>query len=95
MPGFESYYSLKKKMFPIFFNFFGETQINIAMNAHDTNSFYMLLEVMIKLQDCFESSFLINNWLLDAFREGLNIVQLLESQILSTVLTPALIEHWG
>jgi hypothetical protein len=25
MPGFETYYSATKKMFPIFFNFFGET----------------------------------------------------------------------
>jgi hypothetical protein len=66
-------------MFPIFFNFFGETQINIARSAHDNLSFYMLLEVIIKLQNCFESSFLINTWIIDAFKEGLDIVPLLES----------------
>lgn len=25
MPGFESYYNTENKMFPIFYNFFGET----------------------------------------------------------------------
>jgi hypothetical protein len=39
----------------------------------------MLLEVIIKLQNCFESSFLINTWIIDAFKEGLDIVPLLES----------------
>lgn len=35
MPGFEEYYITEKKMFPIFFNFFGQTHLTIALGAHD------------------------------------------------------------
>ena len=95
MPGFESYFTIDKKMVPIFYNFFGETQINIALLAHDNASFYKLLDTFIKMQACLESSFLVNSWLLRAFEEGLDIVPLLESQIMQTKLTGAIIEHWG
>jgi len=67
MPGFEDYYKVDKKMFPIYYNFFGETQINIALLAHDNDSFYRLLAILIKMQSCIESSFLVSNWLLSAF----------------------------
>ena len=40
MPGFDRYYQEEKKMFPIFFNFFGESQLTIALSANDTESFY-------------------------------------------------------
>jgi hypothetical protein len=94
MPGFEAYYNTEKKMFPVYFNFFGETQINLALAAHDNTSFYLLLELILKMQACVESSFLINTWLIMAFREGLDIVPLLDSQIMQTVLSPSIIEHW-
>jgi hypothetical protein len=64
MPGFEDYFNTEKKMFPIFYNFRGETQINLAMQARDINSFYRLLDTLIKMQACIESSFLVSNWLL-------------------------------
>ncbi len=54
-------------MFPIFYNFFGVSQITIALAAHDKKSFYKLMFVLINMQDCFESSFLINSWMLQAF----------------------------
>jgi hypothetical protein len=58
-------------MFPIFFNFFGETQLTIALSAHDNKSFYKLMNTFIDMQGCQESSFLVNAWFLKALREGL------------------------
>jgi hypothetical protein len=94
MPGFESYYDVEKKMFPIFYNFYGETQINIALLAHDNPSFYKLLDIFVKMQACLESSFLVNSWLLKAFEEGLDIICLLNSQIMQTKLNASFVEHW-
>ena len=48
MPGFETYYIKEKKMYPIYFNFFGQSQIQLALRAHDNKSFYRLMDVMIK-----------------------------------------------
>ena len=64
---FKEYYVIKKKMFPIFFNFFGQTQLSIALQANDIASFYKLLETFIKMQSYFESSYLVGGWLLSAF----------------------------
>jgi hypothetical protein len=85
MPGFEEYYKAEKKIFPIYYNFFGQSPITIALMAHDNKSFYKLLDVMVTQQNCMESSFLVSPWLLNAFGEGLDIVSLLDSQILSTL----------
>lgn len=79
MPGFEEYFNTEKKMFPIFYNFFGETQISTALLAHDKESFYWLLKTLIKVQSCIESSFLVGSWLLQAFEDGLEIMELLDS----------------
>lgn len=54
-------------MFPIYYNFFGETVITIALKAHDNQSFYKLMFTLIKMQNCFESSFLVNTWMISAF----------------------------
>jgi hypothetical protein len=94
LPGFQEYYLTEKKMFPIYFNYFGETHITMALAAHDYASFYRLMHLFIRLQSCTESSFLLSKWLLKAFREGLNIVPLLNSQVLHTVLDGEIIEHW-
>jgi hypothetical protein len=40
LPGFQEYYKYEHKMFPIYFNFFGESHITIALQARDTASFY-------------------------------------------------------
>lgn len=79
MPGFEEYYKSDKKMYPIYYNFFKQSQITIALMAHDNKSFYKLIEVMISMQNCMESSFLVNSWLLGAFKDGLDLNSLLDS----------------
>jgi hypothetical protein len=67
MNSFEEYYVTKKKMFPIFFNFFGQTQLSIALQSNDNASFYKLLDIFLKMQSYFESSYLVGGWLLSAF----------------------------
>lgn len=47
MPGFEKFYKRIKNRYPIFFNFFGLSQINIAFNAYDYESFYKLIDIML------------------------------------------------
>lgn len=49
MPMLEQYYSREKKMFPIFFNFFGESQLNMALLANDHESFYRLQVLFVKM----------------------------------------------
>lgn len=34
MSSFQDYYKTQKKMFPIFYNFFGQSQISIALQAN-------------------------------------------------------------
>ena len=51
------------------------------------------MEIMIKMQNCVESSYLVNSWLLNAFAEGLDIVALLDSPILSVLCNAGIIEH--
>lgn len=94
MPGFKEFYDESRKMFPIFFNFFGQTQLTMALNANDNQSFYLLLSIFIEMQGCLESSFLVKSWFIKAFREGLEIMPLLESQIIRTQLSNAIVEHW-
>ena len=48
---------------------------------------------MIKMQSGVESAYLVNSWLLGAFSEGLDIVALLDSQILSLSCDATIIEH--
>lgn len=60
MPGFEDYYVKEKKMFPIYFNFLGKSQIQLSFEAHCYKSFYKLLEIMVKMQGVLESSNLVN-----------------------------------
>ena len=60
MPGFEEYYKKEKKMYPIYFNFFGQSQIQLSIKAHDNISFYKLMDIMVKMQGVFESSFLVS-----------------------------------
>jgi hypothetical protein len=62
--------------------------------AHDNKSFYKLIDVMISMQNCMESSFMVNSWLLGAFKDGLDVNALLDSQILSTVCDVAILEHF-
>jgi len=82
-------------MFPIFYNFLGETQIDIALNGQDFDSFLRLVKLLVDQQNCIESSFLIEKWLLRAFKDGLDIIDLLNSNIISTKLDSSLVEHWA
>ena len=93
MPGFEEYYIKEKKMYPIYFNFFGQSQIQLSLKAHDNKSFYKLMDIMIKLQGVVESSYLVNSWLLGAFSDGLDIADLLDSPILLVACNAEVIEH--
>ncbi len=93
MPRFEEYYIKDKKMYPIYFNFLVQSQIQLSLKAHDNNSFFKWMDVMIKLQSCIESSHLVNSWLLRAFSDGLDVVALLDSPILSVVCDSGVIEH--
>ena len=47
-------------MYPIYFNFFGQSQIQLSIKAHDNISFYKLMDIMVKMQGVFESSFLVS-----------------------------------
>lgn len=82
-------------MFPVFYNFLGETQIDIALNGQDFDSFLRLVKLLVEQQNCIESSFLIEKWLLRAFKDGLDIIDLLNSNIISTKLDSSLVEHWA
>lgn len=46
------------------------------------------------MQECFESTYLVNNFLLQAFDRGLDITNLLKSEIIQTRLNSDILEHW-
>jgi hypothetical protein len=46
------------------------------------------------LQGCIESSYLVSSWFIKAIEEGIQILPLLESPIISTKLSGAIVEHW-
>ena len=46
MPDFEDFYKQNNTL-PIFFNFLGQSQIDIAVSASDFESVYLLLDVML------------------------------------------------
>jgi hypothetical protein len=94
MPGFDVYYLESYKMFPIFFNFHGESQLTMALAANDTTSFNLLLQAFIKHQSYPESAYLVNAWFMKAIRMSLCITGLLESPIIQTRLNASIIEHW-
>jgi hypothetical protein len=76
---FSDYYNTQKKMFPIFYNFFGQTQLSIALQANDYKSFYKILDIFIEMQPYIESSYLVGGWLLNAFEKGIDLSSLLKS----------------
>jgi len=51
------------------------------------------MDTMIELQNCIETSFIINDWLISAIESEVDIGPLLESEILSTKLTKDNLEH--
>jgi hypothetical protein len=48
LPGFHQFYSKSENMFPIFFNFNGQSPISLALAARDNESFYILLDTMLE-----------------------------------------------
>ena len=55
----------------------------MAIDNFDFESFEYLLSQMIQLQNGFESAHLVDSWLHDALRLGLNIKPLFESRIMT------------
>jgi hypothetical protein len=94
LKSFSDYYNTQKKMFPIFYNFFGQTHLGIALQANDFKSFHKLLDMFIEMQPYIESSYLVGGWLLNAFEKGIDLSSLLKSQIIQTKLDSTIIEHW-
>ena len=56
-------YNLKSKRFPIFLNFDGKSQLDLALKASDIESFKFLIVQLIQIQNGFESSHLVDSWL--------------------------------
>ena len=74
----------QNKRFPFYFNFDKKSPLDIAIEAFDFESFNFLLYQMIHLQNGFESSHLVDSWLIHAIQLGLDIKRLFESKICTT-----------
>ena len=48
MPGFHNFYQNSKDKNPIFFNFYGDTPLTIALKFQDYQSFYLLVDTLLK-----------------------------------------------
>ena len=47
MPEVELFYAQHLTKTPIFFDFFGKNQMQIAIDARDSECFYLLMELML------------------------------------------------
>ena len=93
MPGVESFYSQQLTKTPIFFNFFGQTQLQLALNARDQESFYSLMELLLTHQNNMRNAYLVSPFLINVLEQGLDVSKLLDSNICSSRLTQDDIEH--
>ena len=50
LSAFEEFYKKIPNRHPIFFNFFGQSQINLAFAATDFESFYIFIDTLINYQ---------------------------------------------
>lgn len=60
MPGVQKYYSKYEHCRPIFFNFFGQSQLDLAFEATDYETFQVLIDVLLLYQESITHSYLIN-----------------------------------
>ena len=77
------HFNQQNKRYPLFLNFDGESPLDLAMKSFDFESFDYLLQQTIALQDGWESSHLVDSWLLKAMRLELDIKPLFESKLCS------------
>jgi hypothetical protein len=94
MPSVAMFYNKIEHRYPIFFNFFGQSQINLALEATDYESFYILQELMLAYQDSIKNSYMVNSFLIRAIETGLDVCSLLDSKICSYKLDDDEVEHF-
>ena len=69
------------KRYPIFLNFDGKSQLDLALEDSDFDSFQFLLAQAINIQQGFESAYLVDSWLLKAIKLELDLKLLFESKL--------------
>ena len=90
----EIYYKKIEHIYPIFFNFFGQSQIELALEATDYESFYILIELLLSYQDSIKNSYIINSFFIRAIETGLDVCSLMDSKICSYKLDDEEVEHF-
>ena len=78
--------SKKVKRFPFFLDFDGKSPLDYALANYDLQTFQVLIVEMINIQDCFESSYLVDSVIVEATRRNLDLRNLFESKICSQVV---------
>lgn len=94
MPSVETFYKKIEHRYPIFFNFFGQSQIELALEATDYESFYIFVTLLLKYQDSIKNSYMVNSFLIDAITIGLDVCSLLDSNLCSYKLEENEVEHF-
>ena len=95
MPSLETYYKKIEHRYPIFFNFFGQSQINLALKATDYESFYILIDQLLSYQDSIKNSYMVNSFLIQAIESGIDVCSVLDSKIRSYKLDDDEVEHFS
>ena len=60
-------------MFPFFLNFAGQSPLDIALQKYDLHSFQFLIDQLIQVQECFDSSHLVDNVLIQALEKEIDL----------------------
>ena len=91
---FDNFCMQKCKRFPLFLDFeqrsdsgYGRSQLDIAIDNFDFESFKILLKGLIQLQNCYESSHLVGNWIIEAVRNELDLRELFDSKLCTQLIT--------
>ena len=79
--------AIQTKRFPFFLDFKGKSPLDLALDNYDLQKFNLLLSQLIIVQDCFESSYLIDSILVKAMKKDLDLKGLFESKICTQIVT--------
>ena len=81
------------KRYPIFLNFDGKSQLDLALEDSDFDSFQFILAQAINIQQGFESAYLVDSWLLKAIKLELDLKLLFESKLCTQKLDKEMFVH--
>ena len=84
----------QNKRFPFFLNFKGKSPLDLALENFDLQKFNLLLGKLITIQECFESSYIIDSVIVKAMQQNLDLKGLFQSKICTQIVNRDHFKHF-